>query len=149
MAQSDAPLHWSDTENIKWKAAIPGRGHSSPVLWGDKIFVTTAVPLRRQRREEHPQRRRRGDPSGGDSGPQPEHKFELICLDKKDRHSAVAENGEDGGAARGFHKPLRQFRFQLSGDRTASACMLSSARAASTVTTLDGKLIWEKVSTSR
>jgi hypothetical protein len=38
MARTDAPLHWSDTENIKWEAAIPGRGHSSPVLWGDKIF---------------------------------------------------------------------------------------------------------------
>src|ERR1019366_9831918 len=44
VARTDAPLHWSDTENIKWKASIPGRGHSSPVLWGDKIFLTTAVP---------------------------------------------------------------------------------------------------------
>src|SRR5450755_588086 len=44
MARGDAPLHWSDSENIKWKTAIPGRGHSSPVIWGDKIFVTTAVP---------------------------------------------------------------------------------------------------------
>ena len=42
MARTDAPLHWTDTENIKWKATIPGRGHSSPVLWGDKIFLTTA-----------------------------------------------------------------------------------------------------------
>src|ERR1700722_16099873 len=44
MARGDAPLHWSDTEHIKWKAEIPGRGHSSPVIWGDKVFVTTAVP---------------------------------------------------------------------------------------------------------
>ncbi|HXQ74044.1 MAG TPA: PQQ-binding-like beta-propeller repeat protein, partial [Pyrinomonadaceae bacterium] len=29
--------------NIKWKAAIPGRGHSSPIVWGNRIFVTTAV----------------------------------------------------------------------------------------------------------
>ena len=43
MARGDAPLHWSDTEHIKWKAEIPGRGHSSPVIWGDKVFVTTAV----------------------------------------------------------------------------------------------------------
>ena len=42
MARGDAPLHWSDTEHIKWKAEIPGRGHSSPVIWGDKVFVTTA-----------------------------------------------------------------------------------------------------------
>ncbi|HEV1286022.1 MAG TPA: hypothetical protein VNU44_11940, partial [Bryobacteraceae bacterium] len=30
MARGDAPLHWSDTEHIKWKTEIPGRGHSSP-----------------------------------------------------------------------------------------------------------------------
>ena len=29
--------------NILWKAAIPGLGHSSPVVWGDRIFVTTAI----------------------------------------------------------------------------------------------------------
>ncbi|HEX4949034.1 MAG TPA: hypothetical protein VFZ34_20320, partial [Blastocatellia bacterium] len=37
MARGDAPTKWSDTENVKWKAAIPGRGHSTPVVWGDKI----------------------------------------------------------------------------------------------------------------
>lgn len=31
-------------ENIRWKTAIPGLGHSSPIVWGGKIFVTTAVP---------------------------------------------------------------------------------------------------------
>src|SRR5713226_7918736 len=72
MARSDAPLRWSDTENIKWKATIPGRGHSSPVVWGDKIFVTTAVPTAPVAAGGAPQRRRRGDPSGGDSGPQSE-----------------------------------------------------------------------------
>src|SRR5215813_12154042 len=43
VARGDAPLHWSDTEHIKWKADVPGRGHSSPVVWGDKIFITTSV----------------------------------------------------------------------------------------------------------
>jgi outer membrane protein assembly factor BamB len=44
MAVGDAPLRWSETEGVTWKAAIPGRGHSSPVVWGDRIFLTTAVP---------------------------------------------------------------------------------------------------------
>src|SRR5437867_5601118 len=83
MAKTDAPLHWSDTENIKWKTPIPGRGHSSPVLWGDRIFVTTAVPTAPAPAgaSAEPQRRRRGGPPGGDSGPQPEHRLEVICLD--------------------------------------------------------------------
>jgi outer membrane protein assembly factor BamB len=37
------PATWTPTTNIKWKAAIPGRGHSSPIVWGNRIFVTTAV----------------------------------------------------------------------------------------------------------
>ena len=37
------PLTWSETENIKWKAAIPGKGWSSPVLQGDQIWLTTAL----------------------------------------------------------------------------------------------------------
>jgi outer membrane protein assembly factor BamB len=37
------PLEWSATRNVVWSAEIPGRGHSSPVVWGDRIFLTTAV----------------------------------------------------------------------------------------------------------
>src|ERR1044072_5174092 len=44
MARGDAPTTWSDTTNIKWKAQIPGRGFSTPIIWGDKIFLTTAIP---------------------------------------------------------------------------------------------------------
>jgi outer membrane protein assembly factor BamB len=33
---------WSDTTNVKWKVAVPGRGHSSPIVWKDHIFLTTA-----------------------------------------------------------------------------------------------------------
>ena len=39
------PLTWSEQgENIEWKAPLPGKGHSSPIVWGDRVFVSTAVP---------------------------------------------------------------------------------------------------------
>lgn len=41
-ASDEAPLHWSPSENIRWRTRIPGRGHSSPVVADGKIFVTTA-----------------------------------------------------------------------------------------------------------
>src|SRR5688572_27494041 len=44
LARGDVPTEWSDTKNIAWKIPIPGRGHSSPVIWGDRIFLTTAIP---------------------------------------------------------------------------------------------------------
>jgi outer membrane protein assembly factor BamB len=37
------PETWSATDNIVWKASIPGRGWSSPIVWGDHVFVTAAV----------------------------------------------------------------------------------------------------------
>ncbi len=41
---ADPPVHWSETENVRWKIELPGKGHSTPIVWGDRVFVTTAVP---------------------------------------------------------------------------------------------------------
>src|SRR4029453_10189875 len=37
------PLTWSETENVRWKVAIPGKGWSAPVGQGDRIWLTTAT----------------------------------------------------------------------------------------------------------
>ncbi len=42
--QGTPPLEWSETKNVTWKVAIPGRGHSTPIIWKDQIFILTAVP---------------------------------------------------------------------------------------------------------
>ena len=39
---SDYPDKWSDTENVLWRVEVPGSGNSSPIVWGDRIFLTTA-----------------------------------------------------------------------------------------------------------
>jgi outer membrane protein assembly factor BamB len=36
------PTHWSERENVVWKADVPGRGHGSPCIWGNRIFLATA-----------------------------------------------------------------------------------------------------------
>ena len=41
--ETGLPTEWSDAKNVKWKTAIAGRGHSSPIVWGRKIFLTTAL----------------------------------------------------------------------------------------------------------
>jgi len=41
--EKDLPIEWGPTKNIKWKTAIPGRGHSSPIVWGKWIFLTTSI----------------------------------------------------------------------------------------------------------
>ena len=41
--ETGLPDTWSATQNVAWKTPIPGRGHSSPVIWDKRIFLTTAV----------------------------------------------------------------------------------------------------------
>ena len=40
--KADPPVEWGETKNIRWKTKLPGLGHSSPVVWGSLVFVTTA-----------------------------------------------------------------------------------------------------------
>jgi len=40
---SDFPSEWSPVTHVGWKTPVPGRGHSSPVVWGDRLFLTTSI----------------------------------------------------------------------------------------------------------
>lgn len=56
--EASFPLKWSATEGVRWKVPLAGKGHSSPVVWGDRIYLTTCIEDRNERR--------------------------LVCLDRKD-----------------------------------------------------------------
>jgi len=47
--EDNIPTHWGDTDNVAWKVQLPGKGHSSPVIWGDRIFLTAALEKEQQR----------------------------------------------------------------------------------------------------
>ena len=40
---ADLPVRWSEKENVVWKTPIPGKAWSSPVIWGDRIWLTNAI----------------------------------------------------------------------------------------------------------
>ncbi len=42
-AERGLPEEWGEAKNVRWKTPLPGKGHSSPVVWGKRVFVTTAV----------------------------------------------------------------------------------------------------------
>lgn len=44
-AKSDPPVEWSEDKNVKWKTKLQGLGHSTPVVWGKRIVVTSAEPF--------------------------------------------------------------------------------------------------------
>ena len=90
---ADVPTSW-DIErgrNVCWKTRIPGLGHSSPVVWGDHVYLTSAVS---------------SDPDPylrpglyGDSPDHPEdivHDYRLYCLDRKDGHVVWEQTAHSG-----------------------------------------------------
>src|SRR5688572_33120754 len=50
---ANPPTTWSEKQNIKWKTEIPGRGSSSPIIWGDRVYLMTAVPVGASVAESH------------------------------------------------------------------------------------------------
>jgi len=47
-ASADPPTTWGEKSNVKWKIDLPGRGSATPVVWGDKVFVLTAIETTRE-----------------------------------------------------------------------------------------------------
>jgi outer membrane protein assembly factor BamB len=154
MARTGAPLRWSDTENIKWKAAIPGRGHSSPVVWGDRIFVTTAVPTApapadggsggppaEGRAGGRPGGKKGGPGRGG--GPQAEQKFELICLDRKTGKVLWQQTAKVATPHEGYHPRYGSFASNSPVTDGKHVWAFFGSRGVFCYD-LNGKLIWEK-----
>lgn len=73
------PDKWSTTENVAWKTPIPGMGWSSPIVWGDRIFLTTVISAGEV---EAP---KKGLYFGGERHniSQAEHRWVVYCLDFK------------------------------------------------------------------
>ena len=72
------PVRWSATKNVAWKTEIPGRGWSSPIVWGNRVFVTTVV---NEGKSEKP---KKGLYFGGNRPkPQSVHRWKVLCLDLK------------------------------------------------------------------
>uniref|UniRef100_A0A7C2P8Y6 Pyrrolo-quinoline quinone repeat domain-containing protein n=1 Tax=Schlesneria paludicola TaxID=360056 RepID=A0A7C2P8Y6_9PLAN len=79
---ADPPVAWSQTRNVKWKVEIPGRGKSTPIIWGDRVFVTTAVDTRKVVEgaippDQQPQRQ------FGIKFPNTLYRFVVLCLDRQ------------------------------------------------------------------
>lgn len=83
--EKSLPLEWSPEKNVVWKTPIPGRGRSSPVVWGDRIFLTTDVEAGKAEGNQPPKHVLSGTPfRHPDSlGPDVRHGLTLLCLDRK------------------------------------------------------------------
>ncbi len=113
------PIEWSNTKNVKWKVNIPGRGSSSPVIWEDKVIITTAVPAvgaaasagkaKANPRDRGP-RSKGGRPEGGgsDGGGLSPFEFKVLCFQRQDgkllweRVAIVATPHQETHSTNGF-----------------------------------------------
>jgi len=92
------PVEWSETKNVKWKVQIPGRGYGTPVVYGDRIYVLTAVPVGVT-----------GDAQHAPRGALPQrgmHQYKVMAIDRKTGKTVwerVAREEEPHEAAHGDH----------------------------------------------
>lgn len=72
------PESWSSTENIAWKVPVAGMGWSSPVVWGERVYLTTAIS------EGEVEKVKEGLYFGGERKPTKDvHEWRVLCLDLK------------------------------------------------------------------
>jgi outer membrane protein assembly factor BamB len=139
MAASDAPLRWSNTENIRWKTEIPGRGFSTPVVWGERIFLTTAIPTKAATQTDRPGQRH---PNGG-AGAMQEHQFVVICLDRKTGAVVWQKTAKTAVPHEGYHRFYGSFASNSPVTDGKYVYAFFGSRGIYCYD-LDGKLIWER-----
>ncbi len=77
---ANPPIHWSETENIRWKIPLPGKGHSSPIVFGDSVFLIAAVPVGEPREPVYD-----NAPGSHDNvGVTQRHQFVVLAVSRRD-----------------------------------------------------------------
>lgn len=101
--RANPPVEWSEDRNVRWKLALPGKGHSTPVVWGHRLFLTAAVPVGAALPSKYS-----GAPGGHDEAPIT-HRYRFV---------AMAVDRRDGKVL--WERSLREELPHQGGHRTAS-----------------------------
>ena len=73
------PIEWSEDKNIIWKKKVLGLGHSTPVIWDSRIFITSAIPFGKKKEPPVPD----NAPGSHDNLPVSQmHRFIVTCMDR-------------------------------------------------------------------
>ncbi|HZO51958.1 MAG TPA: PQQ-binding-like beta-propeller repeat protein [Bryobacteraceae bacterium] len=144
VATTAAPVKWSATENVAWKVDIPGRGFSTPVTWGEKLFLTTAIP---QGAPPPPPAEsgsgRPGRGAGGGAGPLVDHKFQVMCLDRRTGKTIWEQTAKTATPHEGYHQAYGSFASN-SPITDGNRLYASFGSRGIYCYDLNGKLIWQK-----
>ncbi len=141
----DPPLTWSETSNLRYKVEIPGRGHASPVVWGDRIFLLTAVDAAAPAPSPGS-----APPAGGAAGsgppqsvaPDRELRFVLLALDRATGKVVWERTARQARPHEGTHPDGTW----ASGSAVTDGARIWASFGSQGIYCYDwdGKLLWEK-----
>ncbi len=121
----DLPERWSTTENVEWVTEIPGLGWSSPVVWGQRVFLTTVTAVGEFERPKPGLYAPRGRPE-----PVPlKHDWRVYCLDLETGAVLWQRSVKSGRPA--FPRHMKNTYASETPPPTASASTRASATWAS------------------
>jgi outer membrane protein assembly factor BamB len=131
--RASPPFEWSEKKNVRWKVEIPGRGSASPVVWGDRIFVLTAVPVGVEATAEHAPRGASRDV----------HRFIVLAIDRRSGKVAWQQTAREERPHEASHPD--------NGTWASSSAMTDGERVYAWFESrgmyaydMNGKLLWQK-----
>jgi outer membrane protein assembly factor BamB len=117
-ARQNLPLHWSETENVLWKTKVPGRGHASPTVVGNRVFLATADETNEIQ--------------------------SILCYDRRDGRQLWKVDVHTGGLERRGHQKSSQASSTVASDgERVFANFLHNGAIYTTALGLDGKQFWQ------
>lgn len=140
VATGNVPLTWSDSSNVKWKIELPGRGFSTPVAWGDRLYLTTAIPTGK-RSAEGPAAG--GSRAGGGSGAGEEHRFEVMAIDRGTGKIVWQRTATTAIPHEGYHQRYGSFASNAPATDGQRVYAFFGSRGLF-VYDLNGKPLWQK-----
>jgi outer membrane protein assembly factor BamB len=139
--RADPPVTWDRDRNVKWKAPLPGRGSATPIVWGDRVFVLTAVETDRT---ADPDKLSRADPrfEKKTAAPNRYYQFLVLCFDRgtgklRWQRTATEQVPHEG------HHPTHSYA--AGSPTTDGRCLYVSFGSRGTYCyDLDGNLRWQR-----
>jgi outer membrane protein assembly factor BamB len=122
---ADPPATWSETENVKWKVEIPGRGSGSPIVWGDRVYLMTAVS------------------ESGETAEGVVHRFIVMALDRATGEVVWEKVAREEAPHEATHR--ENGTYASASPVTDGEVLIANFESRGIyVYDLDGNLIWEK-----
>ncbi len=145
------PVEWSEEKNVRWKVPVPGFGQSSPVIWEDRIYVTTAIETdeegevaEEETPDDEPPRGGRGGRGGRRtrSAPTKVHEFAVLCLDRKSGETVWSTTVNESVPHESLHSTASQIANSPLTDGEHVYAHFGSRGLH--CLDMDGKIVWSK-----